>query len=215
VSIGEDAVETRLDSAAPLRRLDVYRWLGTGSEHAVTAPSMGRLTSAVFSGAVVAGDIASVDVDTFSNATLTSSGSLGRLQGVTAGNSLFSVGGDIGRVTFGYFTGTRIYAGVRPLPPEAPAPASAADFVHPSTIGRFWLGDTQNSVVTVAASSVKRAIFRSMDPSFHYPEVVMAADQIDDVAIQRVSLGRRSGVLRIARLTAEVRNVGTIELRAL
>lgn len=216
VAIREDAVDTNLTSAAPIRRLSLFTWTGFDPGDTITAPSIGRMTAEVFRGDIDAGSIGTLDLGSVETANINLTGSLGQLRGQTAANSIVNVAGDIGRVAFLYMGRTRIYAGVRPLPEESPAPSSVADFVGASSIRRLQLRATDVSGAVVIAARTLRAIsLRQIRLGFG-TDVVLAADRILGGTAQTyddIKSPRRTQ--RIPRLDNEVRTVGSVEFRAL
>lgn len=216
VAIREDAVDTNLTSAAPIRRLSLFTWAGFDLGDTITAPSIGRMTAEVFRGNINSGSIGTLELRSIETATIQLSGSLSRLRGLGATDSIISVAGDIDNIRFYALTRTRIYAGVRPLPAESPVPSSISDFVGFSSIRRFQLDTTDISGLVVVAARVFGAVRLDVIRLGFGVDVTLAADQI-----RRVTARTKSDIkapLRtqhIRLMDSEVRVVGSVELRAL
>ena len=212
-----EALDTDLTSDAPLRRLDLGAWGGVDGGDMITSPSIAKVhVIGTFSGEVNVSSAGKFLFGDLQSATINVAGSIGHLHGRNAIGLLVNVAGDIASVSFDLLRQSRIYAGVRPLPVDAPAPTSNSDFVANSTIGRLalrFVDASDNSVV--AARVIRSASLRSVNLDRPAPITVIAADRIDRIAARTYVLGQPMRNVRLPRLDDEVRQLGSVELRAL
>lgn len=128
-----------------------------------------------------------------------------------------NVGGDIGLVSFSSLNQSRIYAGVNSLPEGSPIPTSLLDFAADSTIHRFRIANgTFSGSLSVAARYMRAISGGVVRLDEVQPDVVFVADKIERfAALTQIGLGSPLKRLRLSNLENEVRNVGSVEMRAL
>ena len=133
VEITEEAVDTDLTSAAPIRRLLLKTWAGVDRGDVITAPSIAKaVVSRTFRGEMNLASAGALDVVHLEDAVIT-------------------VSGDVASASIGWMDRASLYVGLRPLPPMV-LDVQPSDFVTPSTIGRLRVGRAIHGVTSVVAA---------------------------------------------------------------
>lgn len=215
VAITDAAIDTDLTSGASLRRLDIGSWGGNDSDlDTISAPSIAKaVCGGVFIGDIDVASAGRLQFNSLQNTTIRVAGSLGLIDVESALDVLVDVAGDIATASFQSVGRTRVYAGVRSLPPDSPIPASPLDFVSDSSIQRLWVSGASATGSVFAARFIRKAILPRV-PSLFAPSTFVVADRIDRL---------RGSVLNVKSLEPisgnaldnEVRTLGAVEVRAI
>ena len=227
LSLGSGAGASSLDlsevtnsvvvSAAPLRRVSVGTWGGGDAGSTLNAPSIARLTVGAFRGSVTTTSAGIMDLDRVETTTIVVTEAVQRLSAGSVTDVEVSVGHSIGTLSVRDMQRARMLVGVRPLSADERAPASLSDFTSESVIRnvRIAFSDLTNGSV-IAAHHIAKAALGLVDVFGPRSQLIIASDRIGQTTARTYQLaGKGATTTRIRTLEAEVRHVGSVELRAL
>jgi hypothetical protein len=215
VYIRDTAIDSDLESFAPVVKLKVGSWTGTGGDDVIAAPSVAKATiEGPFTGVMSLSSAGTLKFQTLNQSVVAVSGSAKRFEGDGATDSRIDVGGSIGALVVQYLVQSHVYAGVGALPPETPIPTRASDFVTPSRIGRVRVnnvGLTFDS--TIAASLIGRVYVAVVPDDRDYRDVIVA-DHVGRVSAVISMASKYLQRKRASNLDNEVLDLGAVQVRA-
>jgi hypothetical protein len=217
LAITDAAMDTDVTSVAPVARFDLGSFGGVDGGDVITAPSIDRMIVAgVFQGDIAVSSAGTLDLGVVQSTRITVSESVRVLRAMTASDLRADIAGSIGSVRFVYLWASRIYVGVRPLPEEAPVPASVADFISPSRIGSVWIGAADTTSNTVIAGRFINRVFVGRVPDDRGDwQAYVVADRIARMTGTILMASKYQRRVSARALEDETQDLGSFEVRAI